>query len=154
MCNYFSRKRCVFRMCCKYGHPNRAESICFIRKPLFTGISAMSHCTRKNLFATHPVGNVRMVRAKARPIDVQSCLADGFCLFERVLCSGKPNWRPGGSSATPRERRAGEDRQREVSLAYTPEASAGDYVLVHVGFALSGRRSQSPQDLRRAARNG
>ena len=27
--------------------------------------------------------------------------------------------------------------QREVSLAFTPEASPGDYVLVHVGFALS-----------------
>jgi hydrogenase expression/formation protein HypC len=25
---------------------------------------------------------------------------------------------------------------REVSLAYVPEAEAGDYVLVHVGFAL------------------
>jgi hydrogenase expression/formation protein HypC len=27
--------------------------------------------------------------------------------------------------------------RKEVSLAFTPEASAGDYVLVHVGFALS-----------------
>ena len=26
---------------------------------------------------------------------------------------------------------------REVSLAYVPEAEAGDYVIVHVGFALS-----------------
>jgi hydrogenase expression/formation protein HypC len=26
---------------------------------------------------------------------------------------------------------------REVSLAYVPEAEAGDYVVVHVGFALS-----------------
>ena len=26
---------------------------------------------------------------------------------------------------------------REVNLAYTPEAKPGDYVLVHVGFALS-----------------
>jgi hydrogenase expression/formation protein HypC len=26
--------------------------------------------------------------------------------------------------------------QREVSFAYTPEAQPGDYVLVHVGFAL------------------
>ncbi len=26
---------------------------------------------------------------------------------------------------------------REVSLAYVPEAGAGDYVLVHVGFAIS-----------------
>jgi hydrogenase expression/formation protein HypC len=26
--------------------------------------------------------------------------------------------------------------QREVSLAFTPEAALGDYVLVHVGFAL------------------
>jgi hydrogenase expression/formation protein HypC len=27
--------------------------------------------------------------------------------------------------------------QKEVCLAYTPEASIGDYVLVHVGFSLS-----------------
>lgn len=27
--------------------------------------------------------------------------------------------------------------QKEVCLAYTPEASVGDYVLVHVGFSLS-----------------
>ena len=27
--------------------------------------------------------------------------------------------------------------QKEVCLAYTPEAKLGDYVLVHVGFALS-----------------
>jgi hydrogenase expression/formation protein HypC len=26
---------------------------------------------------------------------------------------------------------------RDVSLAYTPEAKVGDYVVVHVGFALS-----------------
>lgn len=26
---------------------------------------------------------------------------------------------------------------KEVNLAYTPEAKLGDYVLVHVGFALS-----------------
>lgn len=26
---------------------------------------------------------------------------------------------------------------REVNLAYTPEAKVGDYVMVHVGFALS-----------------
>lgn len=26
---------------------------------------------------------------------------------------------------------------KEVSLAYTPEAKPGDYVLVHVGFALT-----------------
>ncbi|MBJ7901011.1 MAG: HypC/HybG/HupF family hydrogenase formation chaperone [Cyanobacteria bacterium RI_101] len=26
---------------------------------------------------------------------------------------------------------------REVSLAYVPEATVGDYVIVHVGFALS-----------------
>ena len=26
---------------------------------------------------------------------------------------------------------------KEVSLAYTPEANVGDYVIVHVGFALS-----------------
>jgi hydrogenase expression/formation protein HypC len=27
--------------------------------------------------------------------------------------------------------------QRPVCLAYTPEAQAGDYVIVHVGFAIS-----------------
>ncbi len=27
--------------------------------------------------------------------------------------------------------------KKEISLAFTPEAAAGDYVLVHVGFALS-----------------
>ncbi len=27
--------------------------------------------------------------------------------------------------------------QKEVSLAYVPEAKAGDYVIVHVGFAIS-----------------
>lgn len=27
--------------------------------------------------------------------------------------------------------------RKEVSLAFTPEAAPGDYVLVHVGFALS-----------------
>jgi len=27
--------------------------------------------------------------------------------------------------------------QKEVNLAYTPEAKVGDYVLVHVGFAIS-----------------
>ena len=27
--------------------------------------------------------------------------------------------------------------QKEICLAYTPEANLGDYVLVHVGFALS-----------------
>ncbi len=27
--------------------------------------------------------------------------------------------------------------QKEVCLAYTPEAAVGDYVLVHVGFSLS-----------------
>ena len=26
---------------------------------------------------------------------------------------------------------------REVSLAYVPEATVGDYVIVHVGFAIS-----------------
>lgn len=26
---------------------------------------------------------------------------------------------------------------KEVSLAYTPEAQVGDYVIVHVGFAIS-----------------
>lgn len=27
--------------------------------------------------------------------------------------------------------------RREVCLAYTPDAGAGDYVIVHVGFAIS-----------------
>ncbi len=27
--------------------------------------------------------------------------------------------------------------RKEISLAFTPEAAAGDYVLVHVGFALN-----------------
>ena len=27
--------------------------------------------------------------------------------------------------------------QKEVCLAYTPEAKVGDYVIVHVGFAIS-----------------
>lgn len=27
--------------------------------------------------------------------------------------------------------------QKEVSLAYVPEAQVGDYVIVHVGFAIS-----------------
>lgn len=27
--------------------------------------------------------------------------------------------------------------KKEISLAFTPEAATGDYVLVHVGFALS-----------------
>lgn len=27
--------------------------------------------------------------------------------------------------------------RKEISLAFTPEAAEGDYVLVHVGFALS-----------------
>jgi hydrogenase expression/formation protein HypC len=27
--------------------------------------------------------------------------------------------------------------RKEVSLAFTPEAASGDYVLVHVGFALN-----------------
>jgi len=27
--------------------------------------------------------------------------------------------------------------KKEISLAYVPEASVGDYVLVHVGFAIS-----------------
>jgi hydrogenase expression/formation protein HypC len=27
--------------------------------------------------------------------------------------------------------------QKEICLAYTPEAQVGDYVLIHVGFAIS-----------------
>ncbi len=40
----------------------------------------------------------------------------------------------------PTERRAKVDFagvRKDISLAFTPEAKTGDYVLVHVGFALS-----------------
>ncbi len=43
--------------------------------------------------------------------------------------------------------------KKEVSLAFTPEAVAGDYVLVHVGFALSivdeAEARQTLEDLKR-----
>ncbi len=35
--------------------------------------------------------------------------------------------------------------QKEICLAYTPEAKVGDYVLVHVGFALSAIDEQEAQ---------
>ncbi len=35
---------------------------------------------------------------------------------------------------------------KEVSLAYVPEAQIDDYVLVHVGFALSILDSQAAED--------
>ena len=45
--------------------------------------------------------------------------------------------------------------RREVSLAFTPEAEIGDFVLVHVGFALSVVDDAEAQlifeDLRRMA---
>lgn len=40
--------------------------------------------------------------------------------------------------------------QKQVCLAYTPEASVGDYVVVHVGFAitiLNEKQAQSILDL-------
>ncbi len=36
---------------------------------------------------------------------------------------------------------------REVSLAFTPEAQPGDYVIVHVGFALQVLNTQEAQEL-------
>ncbi len=36
--------------------------------------------------------------------------------------------------------------QRQVSLAYVPEATVGDYVLIHVGFAISVIDEQSAQE--------
>ncbi len=35
--------------------------------------------------------------------------------------------------------------QKEICLAYTPEAEVGDYVLVHVGFSLSRIDEQEAQ---------
>lgn len=37
--------------------------------------------------------------------------------------------------------------EREVCLGYTPEAKVGDYVLVHVGFALSVLDPEAAQQL-------
>jgi hydrogenase expression/formation protein HypC len=36
---------------------------------------------------------------------------------------------------------------RETCLAYTPEAAVGDYVLVHVGFALSQLDEDEAQEI-------
>ena len=36
---------------------------------------------------------------------------------------------------------------KEVCLAYTPEAQVGDYVLVHVGFAISRIDEQEAQEI-------
>ena len=36
---------------------------------------------------------------------------------------------------------------KEVNLAYTPEADIGDYVIVHVGFAISTLSGRSDTDL-------
>ena len=36
---------------------------------------------------------------------------------------------------------------KEVCLAYTPEAQVGDYVLVHVGFAISRIEEQEAQEI-------
>jgi len=37
--------------------------------------------------------------------------------------------------------------RKEVCLAYTPEAQVGEYVLVHVGFALSRIDEQEAQEI-------
>lgn len=37
--------------------------------------------------------------------------------------------------------------EREVCLGYTPEAKVGDYVLVHVGFALSVLDPEAAQQI-------
>ncbi len=37
--------------------------------------------------------------------------------------------------------------QREVCLAYVPDAEVGDYVLVHVGFALSKIDEEEAQEV-------
>ncbi|MGD9591604.1 MAG: HypC/HybG/HupF family hydrogenase formation chaperone [Candidatus Berkiella sp.] len=37
--------------------------------------------------------------------------------------------------------------QKRISLAYTPEAKVGDYVIVHVGFAISIIDEQAAQTL-------
>jgi hydrogenase expression/formation protein HypC len=37
--------------------------------------------------------------------------------------------------------------QKEVCLAYTPEAQIGDYVLIHVGFALSRIDEKEAQEI-------
>jgi hydrogenase expression/formation protein HypC len=42
--------------------------------------------------------------------------------------------------------------RKEVCLAYTPEARVGDYVLVHVGFALSVVDEQEAQRVFEALR--
>lgn len=36
---------------------------------------------------------------------------------------------------------------KEVCLAYTPEVKVGDYVIVHVGFAISQVSEQEAQDV-------
>ncbi|MFA5976351.1 MAG: HypC/HybG/HupF family hydrogenase formation chaperone [Elusimicrobiota bacterium] len=36
---------------------------------------------------------------------------------------------------------------KDVNLAYTPEASVGDYVIVHVGFALSRVDEKEAQEV-------
>jgi len=35
--------------------------------------------------------------------------------------------------------------QKEISLAYTPEAEVGDYVIVHAGFAISSIDEEEAQ---------
>jgi hydrogenase expression/formation protein HypC len=36
---------------------------------------------------------------------------------------------------------------KEVCLAYTPEAAVGDYVIVHVGFAISRVGEQEAEEI-------
>ncbi|WP_295797470.1 HypC/HybG/HupF family hydrogenase formation chaperone [uncultured Microbulbifer sp.] len=36
---------------------------------------------------------------------------------------------------------------REINLAYVPEAAVGDYVIVHVGFAISRVREDEAQQI-------
>ncbi len=42
--------------------------------------------------------------------------------------------------------------RKEVCLAYTPEAKVGDYVLVHVGFALAVLDEERAEEMLQALR--
>ena len=42
--------------------------------------------------------------------------------------------------------------QKEVCLAYTPDVAPGDYVLVHVGFAISKLDEEHARDVFRTLR--
>lgn len=56
------------------------------------------------------------------------CLAVPGRLIE-ITDDGDPNFRRGKVDFS--------GIRKEINLAYTPEANLGDYVLVHVGFAIS-----------------